>query len=65
MRTALMNILNTMDVPENRKTDWNWLSRNLAIRNKDHKDFNLAIELLRKILKEKFEENHNNHCSNF
>jgi hypothetical protein len=45
---SLLEILNTMDVPEKRKTDLAWLSRNLFIRNKNHPQFNKAIELIKK-----------------
>jgi len=55
-RSALGTILAQMDVPEQRKTldtgNLRWLSRNLAIKNKDHPMFQVAQTLLRDILKE-------------
>lgn len=39
-------ILATMDVPENRKHDWMWLSRNLGIRNSKHSDFQEAFKFV-------------------
>ena len=43
----LTDILETMDVPHARRQDKAWLRRNLAVRNSKHKDFKLAMELLR------------------
>lgn len=54
----LMEILNTMDVPEFRKTrfegkpDLHWLNRNLIIRNDTHPDIKEAYDLIRAGLKE-------------
>lgn len=48
---SLDEILKTMDVPEGRKNDLGWLMRNLAIRNKEHKDFRSAVSLIKEILK--------------
>jgi hypothetical protein len=42
----LSKILDTMDVPGFRKTDITWLSRNLGINNRDHKDFDEAMRLV-------------------
>ena len=44
---ALQKILKTMDVPEQRLNDRGWLIRNLAVRNKEHPDFERAISLIR------------------
>ena len=47
----LQNILETMDVPEMRKTDIRWLSRNLGIRNSNHPNFQDAMNLIKELLK--------------
>jgi hypothetical protein len=36
LMSDLQEILETMDVPERRKTDLGWLVRNLRIRNNGH-----------------------------
>ena len=41
----LQSILDTMDVPPARKTDYGWLKRNLAVRNGSHPDFKEAFRL--------------------
>ena len=38
----LTTVLKTMDVPEKRKSDINWLARNLFVRNKNHVDYDKA-----------------------
>lgn len=48
----LKEILNTMNVPELRKNDFNWLIRNLGIGNINHPDLREALELI-KVLKNK------------
>jgi hypothetical protein len=47
----LLEILNTMDLPELRKRDFNWLLRNLPIRNSKHNDFNECMKLLKDVIK--------------
>lgn len=42
----LHEILETMDVPENRKNDPDWLLRNLGIRNRNHPDFEKAMSII-------------------
>lgn len=49
---TLTDLLYGMDVPESRKQDWRWLSRNLAFKNSDHPDFNAAMREIRKNLQE-------------
>jgi hypothetical protein len=49
---ALNKILDTMDIPENRKNDLNWLRRNLGVRNSSHPDFNKAVVLIKIVLLE-------------
>ena len=48
-----LELLYTMDVPSWRveNEDWNWLNRNLHIRNAAHPNFEQVRILLRKILK--------------
>lgn len=46
----LLIILDTMDVPQLRKKDLRWLSRNLAIRNRDHPQFPQAMKIIRELL---------------
>lgn len=45
------SLIKDMDVPEFRRTDYHWLSRNLFVRNSEHPNFKQAIEVLKKILK--------------
>ena len=44
--TELQAILDTMDIPELRRTDMGWLKRNLAFRNRLHPKFQRALELI-------------------
>ena len=48
----LKQILDSMDVPETRKDASNpankmWLLRNLGVRNREHDDFQEAIDLIK------------------
>jgi hypothetical protein len=47
----LREILTTMDLPAVRveSLDKWWLLRNIAVRNHDHKDFDEAVSLLKKL----------------
>lgn len=45
--TELQEILDTMDIPEQRKTDWPWLWRNIGVRNSGHPLFMEAKLLLK------------------
>jgi len=51
----LEEILETMDIPKFRVPMTNpnarWLSRNMAVRNSEHPDFEEAKELLKQIMK--------------
>ena len=47
----LQDILDTMDVPKLRKTDWRWLKRNLGVRNGKHLFFNEAMSIIDTLLK--------------
>ena len=46
MNEELQDILKIMDVPLKRMNDMEWLARNLGVRNREHKDFNRAMELI-------------------
>lgn len=46
--TELKEILDTMDIPEQRKTDMGWLWRNIGVRNSDHPMFDEARLLIKK-----------------
>lgn len=50
-RQDLMKILKTMDLPEGRLEDLNWLRRNLLIKNADHPEANEALRLIQLLLK--------------
>lgn len=50
IREELQHLLNKLDVPEGRKEDFGWLSRNLLIRNKGA-DAERALELVKQLLK--------------
>lgn len=56
MKERLEQILATMDIPENRREinfgNLSWMIRNLAIRNRNHPDFEEARDLVRKLFKE-------------
>lgn len=42
----LEELLTTMDVPESRTADIDWLSRNLGIRNRMHPNFAEAMKIV-------------------
>ena len=44
----------SMDIPENRRRDPRWLSRNVFIRNAEHPSIDLLEALCRKYLKLEF-----------
>lgn len=46
----LQEILGMMDIPEQKKTDLKWLSRNIQVKNGQHPQFREACDLLRKLL---------------
>jgi hypothetical protein len=50
---TLQNILNNMDVPENRRTDLNWLNRNLGIKNNEKPGYEEAMRLIKTMLKQR------------
>jgi hypothetical protein len=49
LEDTLQSILSTMVVPEQRKTDWNWLHRNLASRNLTHPKLNEALRIVKQL----------------
>ncbi len=55
MMERLRELLSTMQIPERRKEDVQWLCRNLQIQNSRHMNFNearaLLIQLARKEIK--------------
>lgn len=53
MREELHELLDRMDVPEQRKDDLRWLVRNLAVRNGKHPDFPEAQQLIRQLLRKR------------
>jgi len=48
----LEQILNTMNIPESRKNDFNWLIRNLGIQNRNHPHLREALELIKSFKKD-------------
>lgn len=44
--TLLQVLLADMDVPETRRHDLGWLSRNLGFRNASHRNFEEAMRLI-------------------
>lgn len=48
--SELDSLLDGLDVPELRRTDIRWLSRNLHINNLQHPDFKRASRLVRKLM---------------
>ena len=50
MKDKLREILDTMDIPEERKTDLKWLRRNIWVRNQWHPQFIEAIDLIDNLL---------------
>lgn len=55
-KQRLSEILSTMDIPEIRREinldNLSWLTRNMAIRNRSHPNFEEAWELVKKLFKE-------------
>ena len=47
--SALITCLDEMDIPAFHARDWRWLQRNLAVRNKNHPLFEVAMVLLRRV----------------
>tara|TARA_R110000824_G_scaffold148242_3_gene317879 strand:+ start:61324 stop:61728 length:405 start_codon:yes stop_codon:yes gene_type:complete len=43
----LEELLLTMDIPSMRLNDYNWLMRNIKVRNSSHPDINEAVELIK------------------
>lgn len=51
IKQELRLLLADMEVPPDRVDDLGWLSRNLGIRNRNHKNYPLAEELIKKLRK--------------
>ena len=51
-RKRLLEILETMELPEMRleRRDWKWMMRNIAINNREHPDLQEAVQLLREAI---------------
>jgi len=47
----LNELLDKMDIPDNRRNDIPWLSRNLGIRNSNHPDYSRASNIIKAIMK--------------
>lgn len=56
MDDELKVILDTMDIPELRKTDWLWLLRNMSVRNSKHPLLGKAMGLIKQELRNKGKE---------
>lgn len=46
----LQELLAEMDVPSSRVRDWNWLLRNLGIRNRNHPEYRDTILLIKEMV---------------
>jgi hypothetical protein len=51
MPPELEDILNTMDIPEARWTDWAWLNRNLRINNATHPLIDQAVSGVKRMIR--------------
>lgn len=55
-KERLSEILSTMDIPEIRREinlgNLSWLTRNMAVRNRSHPDFEEARSLVKNLFKE-------------
>ena len=51
-RRRLLEILATMNIPEERLTrrDWKWMMRNISIQNREHPELKEAVKLLREAI---------------
>jgi hypothetical protein len=47
----LQRLLNTMDIPQQRRTDLGWLARNIQVNNGSHPQINETVELIKKLTK--------------
>jgi len=52
-RRRLLEILETMEIPEMRMTrrDWKWMMRNINAKNSEHPDLKEAVQLLKEAIK--------------
>lgn len=56
--TKLKEILDTMDIPEQRKTDMAWLWRNIGVRNSGHPFLEEARVHIKAKLRDEINRNH-------
>ena len=51
-RKRLLEILETMEIPQMRldRRDWKWMMRNISASNSDHPDLKEAVQLLREAI---------------
>ena len=51
-RRRLLEILETMDVPQMRldRRDWKWMMRNISVNNSGHPDLKEVVQLLREAI---------------
>lgn len=51
-RKRLLEILETMEVPQMRldRRDWKWMMRNISVNNSAHPDLKEAVQLLREAI---------------
>jgi hypothetical protein len=51
-RKRLLEILETMELPEMRleRRDWKWMMRNISVNNREHPDLQEAVQLLREAI---------------
>ena len=45
--SKLLTLLKDMDIPEGRRYDLRWISRNLEVRNRNHKNYKEAMRLIK------------------
>jgi hypothetical protein len=52
-RRRLLEILETMEIPEMRmsRRDWKWMMRNINVSNSEHPDLKEAVQLLKEAIK--------------
>ena len=52
-RRRLLEILETMEIPDMRmaRRDWKWMMRNILVKNSEHPDLKEAVQLLKEAIK--------------
>lgn len=51
LQQELRLLLAEMECPPDRFEDLGWLSRNLGIRNRNHRNYPLAMELVKRLMR--------------